>query len=130
MSSEPASSGPLEGPIFDHARALVMLADDVELLAEAVAVFVEHVPPQLDELEKALRAGAYEDAERLAHGVKGAALNVHALRFRQKAAEVEASAQKQEAAALALCNELQEEMARFKTHLEHFDWQSLKGRSA
>lgn len=128
MSSEPLASGPLEERVFDHDRALAMLADDVDLLAEVIAVFLETVPELLRELEAALSARDYREVERLAHGVKGAALNVHALRIRQRAAEVEASAQTKDGKSIiAQFHELRDEMARFRSYLDAFDWQVLRG---
>ena len=116
-------SGPQELPIFDHHTALAMLADDAELLAEVLAAFRTHVPGQMAELSRAIEAKSAAEVEWLAHGVKGAALNVHAQRIRQKAAEVEASAH---AADMDLAGrqfvELEEEMARFEQHVATFDW--------
>ena len=130
MSSEPMATGPQEEPVFDHERALAMLAADVDLLAEVLAAFLEHVPAQLRDLETALAAHDYPEVERLAHGVKGAALNVHAGRIRQKAAELEASTQtKDDASITTQFQQLLDEMDRFQTHIDTFDWHALHGPS-
>lgn len=128
MNNEPPATGPQEEPVFDHNRALAMLADDVDLLFEVIETFLKHAPVQIEELEAAIGVNDDREIERLAHGLKGAAVNVHALRIRQKAAEVEASAQaKDREAVVAQAGELRAEMTRFKSHLASFDWQSLRG---
>lgn len=127
MTTEPMATGPREEPVFDHERALAMLAGDADLLAEVVHAFLEHIPPQIDELDAAVRISDCTEVERLAHGIKGAAINVHAMRVRQRAAELEASSRANEAHTLPeLLHALHDEMNRFQTHLANFAWHELR----
>jgi CheY-like chemotaxis protein len=76
------------GPVDLHA-ALDGMAGQVEILREAVAVFLEDVPAKLAELEAAVRGGQAEDVHRLSHALKGAASAIGAGRAGELAARLE-----------------------------------------
>ena len=78
------------GPVFDMKQLMNSTFDDLELAGQVVAVFLNDIPAQLDELDQALSAGDAVLAERVAHTVKGAAATVggEALRNVAHACEV------------------------------------------
>jgi len=65
---------------------------DAEAIAEVVAVYRESLPADLDALEEALGAGDLEQAQGLAHRLKGGTANLGGERLRQVCVELEEAA--------------------------------------
>lgn len=72
------------------------MADDEELLQEVIELFFETVDEQMSTLEQLLEGGRLEDAQRLAHGLKGAASNIGADRFSATAFKLENGCKQQQ----------------------------------
>jgi HPt (histidine-containing phosphotransfer) domain-containing protein len=79
-------------PILDESRLLEEFGRDPQVLAELRDLFLEHLPPLLDEIKEALQAADPEVVARNAHSLKGASNTYGALRLAQvgKALELEA----------------------------------------
>lgn len=86
------ASGAAELKVFDREEALERLDDDVELLDELIEIFLEDTPALVEELRQAIVQGDALVSERLAHSLKGAALNLSCMRMQQIAREMEAAA--------------------------------------
>jgi len=78
--------------VFDREGTLVRFAHDVEVLNQVLELFFESVDDDVARLKAALDAGHRVDAECHAHGIKGAASNVGALRVSAVARIMEDSA--------------------------------------
>lgn len=59
-------------PVLDQSRLLQEFGDDPEVLEELRRLFLEHIPPLIDEIRTALTTGDGERAARSAHSLKGA----------------------------------------------------------
>ncbi len=68
-------------PALDPGVLNEICAGDARLRETLVTMFVEQTGPALAELAEALRAGRGDDARRLAHGLKGSAATLGALRL-------------------------------------------------
>jgi CheY-like chemotaxis protein/HPt (histidine-containing phosphotransfer) domain-containing protein len=79
-------------PVFDRAGALARLGDDVELLNDILATFIDEAQTNLARLKDALAGRQSEDACRHAHSIKGAASNVGAEAVRELAERMESAA--------------------------------------
>ncbi len=91
------------------------VADDEELLREAVEAFLEDTPGDLVRLQHLLTAGDWPAAERAAHGLKGGAGTVGAARLRALAQAVEQAAHAADAArCAALAPQLDAALAAFE----------------
>ena len=110
---------PAEEPeVFDRAAALDLMEGDEELLDELVALFLEEVPPRLQELHAALTAAETNKLERIAHGIKGAASNLGAEAIRAAALALEQIGGAADlTAAPAALTRLEEELARLRVVL-------------
>ena len=90
-----------------HARVmdLAPLAGDVGGMANALAVldgFLGSVEAWLPEMEAAAEAGNWDEARRIAHGIKGSARTFHARRVEAAAQQAEERAHARDARAFAL----------------------------
>ena len=83
MTAEPSS------PPLDIDRALMLAADDPELLADLGHEFLSRVPEHTAELRRALDFGDAEAAWHVAHSLKGALASLAAVTACQQAAELE-----------------------------------------
>ena len=63
-------------PVFDNAGMMSRLMNDKDLAKEVVGVFLDDIPRQIAVLEGYLKDGAATGAERQAHSIKGASVNV------------------------------------------------------
>jgi CheY-like chemotaxis protein/HPt (histidine-containing phosphotransfer) domain-containing protein len=61
--------------VFDQAKALEVMGDDRELLAELAGLFAEDCPRRLSEIRQAIVRGEGKSVERAAHTLKGTASN-------------------------------------------------------
>lgn len=71
MSTDFALPSP-EMPIIDETRLMNEFGGDVEILAELRDLFMEHVPPLFQEIEKAVASGQAEEIAAHTHSLKGA----------------------------------------------------------
>lgn len=112
-------------PIFDKADLLARLDGDEELFSEIVEVFLSEGPGQIEDVVTALQKGEASVIERSAHGLKGAAGNIGAVRLRRVAHRIEAAARRGDAsAASALGDALEREYRALSAELTGI----LKGR--
>ncbi len=94
---------------------------DPELGREMVRSFLEETPGQIEQLVQALDAGDFEEARRLAHGLKGSASFLSIEGIRQAAFQVEqATKQKDPQTARAHLQHLQQEWNRVRPALEEY----------
>lgn len=75
--------------VFDLSLILATVADDREIAAQVIGVFLTDIPKQLDDLDAALAAGDAPTSQRVAHSIKGAAATVGAEELRAAAFEGE-----------------------------------------
>jgi HPt (histidine-containing phosphotransfer) domain-containing protein len=61
-----------ELPVIDENRLLNEFGGDASILAELRDLFMEHVPPQFEAIEKAVAEGDAETLSKEAHSLKGA----------------------------------------------------------
>ncbi|MBN1141232.1 MAG: response regulator [Deltaproteobacteria bacterium] len=80
---------PGPGPEFDQEGLVNRLLGDEALAREVAAGFLADIPVQMEKLKSGLREGRSEEARRLAHGIKGAAVNIGGERLRRAAAALE-----------------------------------------
>ena len=88
----PEAQTPAAGELLDEAEGLAHVGGDADLYRKILKVFAEQAPVQLKALEKALALGEAKEAEREAHGLKGAAANIGAIRLCQLALKIEDAA--------------------------------------
>ena len=72
-------------PVFDLTQLLQSACDDRETASAVVALFLEEVPTQLAQLDRALAAGDSPTAERMAHSIKGSSAAIGGLMLRDVA---------------------------------------------
>jgi len=78
--------------IFDRADALSRIADDEELLATLIDMFVADAPNYLTEIDTALQAADWNHLTRAAHTVKGVLATFSARRGEARARDLEQAA--------------------------------------
>jgi PAS domain S-box-containing protein len=94
----PARSGDSTEPVWDLERLLESIGDEPAFLAELIDLFLKSTAENLD----ALGAAAPDAVAGIAHAMKGAAANFHAIRLAARAAELEAVARSREVSAADL----------------------------
>jgi HPt (histidine-containing phosphotransfer) domain-containing protein len=105
-------------PVLDRSRLLDEFGDDPAVLAELLAVFLEHIPPLLDAICGALQEGDCPAVARHAHSLKGASSTYGALRLAHVAGALEALARQGRPADAAGATQLLErELADFQRAL-------------
>jgi PAS domain S-box-containing protein len=123
----PATRDPVsDGPAIDMNELLTRLDGDRQIIHEVWKAFAEDTPQQMKKLTAALDTGKMEQAERLAHSLKGAAANIGAGRLQQNAGRLERAVRNAgTAAGTALQDELNREFDRVCGFLEeHIDEQN------
>jgi len=115
---DPGGAGQQEAaPLFDREGCLARLDGDEELLGILVKIALDDLPGTIAALVAALRDGAFEDAGRHAHSIKGAAANVGGLALAAQAGLLESMIR---TGRLASVNEqaerVQDEFARFEAN--------------
>ncbi len=90
-------------PLYDRADALSRIADDEELLATLLDMFVTDAPTYLTEIDSALAARDWPHLLRAAHTLKGVFATFSARRGERTAKELEVAAR---AADIDICNGL------------------------
>jgi two-component system, sensor histidine kinase and response regulator len=94
-------------PLYDRADALSRIADDEELLATLLDMFVTDAPTYLTEIDNALAARDWPHLLRAAHTLKGVFATFSARRGERAAKELEAAAR---AADIDICGGLASRM--------------------
>jgi len=91
--SQPTPSE-IELPVLDESRLLEEFGDDPAILGELRDLFLQHIPPLLDEIKEAHRAGDGEAIAKAAHSLKGASSTYGAQRVAAVCKSVETKAKK------------------------------------
>ncbi|GAB4538637.1 MAG: response regulator [Anaerolineales bacterium] len=108
---EPAR--PSTAPPLDAAGALYRFNDDESFMLEMLTDFQNHLPERLSEVHAALQTGDFSALARLAHNLKGIALNFNAAPIAGAAVQMEAAAKQKDLQATAqAARQLDEEQAR------------------
>ena len=104
---------------FDHAAVLSRVFDDASLARELAETFLDQLPSQISELERAVRATDLETAARLAHRLKGTAVALAATPLSEHAAALqEAATTGEKASSETLMAEIQQEADRLLPQIE------------
>jgi HPt (histidine-containing phosphotransfer) domain-containing protein len=112
--------------VLDLEHTLENLGGDPELLREIMDFFVEMVPQQIDELAMAVQAGDVATVGLQAHGMKGGAGNVGAVRVAATARELEMLAKGGTlTGADELVERLREDFREMHGVLPRLDWSKL-----
>jgi HPt (histidine-containing phosphotransfer) domain-containing protein len=112
--------------VLDLERTLENLGGDQELLREIMDFFVELVPQQIEDLAAAVQAGEVATVGLQAHGMKGGAGNVGAVRVAATARELEMLAKDGNLAGAAeLVQQLREDFRELHEVLPRLDWANL-----
>lgn len=88
MIKDFALPGP-DVPVIDETRLLAEFGGDREILAELRDLFLEHVPPLVQDILDAQTAGNTDSLEKNAHSLKGACATYGAPRFSMICKEIE-----------------------------------------
>ena len=115
-----------ETPVLDTARALELTGGRTKILERITKVFLKNVPPELEDLKKALDDEAIKEANRLSHSMKSAAAAMGGTRMTEAAAYVEAAT---EEGRLDDAREgfvkMKKELKRLSKALKETDWDDL-----
>ncbi|MGH7319948.1 MAG: Hpt domain-containing protein [Candidatus Rokuibacteriota bacterium] len=116
-------------PPLDLAKALTVVGGDKNLLVELAQVFQLELPARLQALRRAVATGDAEQAERVAHNLKGALASLGATRARDLAHELEqlGRASRLDTAPAALAR-FEQELARISDFVSAPDWVDAAGR--
>ena len=113
--SPPHPGHPGEAPILNLADVTRRLMGDEQLAMQICTSVVEELPRQIEDLRKLAAAGDAHAAERQAHTIQGAALNIGAAHFRAIARQMEIAARKGNLDLLkGLLPSLDEQLARLQ----------------
>ncbi len=112
--------------VLDLERTLENLGGDHELLREIMDFFVELIPQQIEDLAAAVLAGDVTTVGLQAHGMKGGAGNVGAVRVAATARELEMLAKEGSLeGASELVQRLRDEFRDLHEILPRLDWSQL-----
>ncbi|MBN2723112.1 MAG: response regulator [Deltaproteobacteria bacterium] len=104
--------------IFDYRLLMDRLYDDRELAIEILTEYIGDMFRKNDEMEEALRNNHFPELKNLAHTIKGAAMNVSALRIAEMAKSLEEIALAADAVKFkAVLNKFPEEIHNLKVQL-------------
>jgi len=118
---QPAFLAPT-GPPLDIQTAVERFDDDQPFVLSIIGDFRAYLPDRLKEIHAVLQAGDVNTLSRLAHNLKGVALNISAGPIAQVALEIEKIALREDvAAASALVDQLDVEVARLEEFLSTLD---------
>jgi HPt (histidine-containing phosphotransfer) domain-containing protein len=123
-SSTDAGDAVAEAPILDTEHVIECTGGDVEMIESMIAMALEDLESQINELARAPVSGETDWAG-LAHAVKGAAAMVGAARLSAVAARIEQAAgagDEQGMAQNAAC--LKGEFEQFRKAAQQMDWQA------
>lgn len=110
-------------PVIDTKRALRALGGKSKTLQRVTNVFVQTVPEEVAGLGEAIRAGRYEDVERIGHSIKSAAAALGGERVRKIAAQFEAAGNKEDLShAEELYSDFEREFSILIRELGEVEW--------
>lgn len=92
--------------VFNHPALMRRLLDDHELALAVIREFLRDIPLKIEQVRLAVSGSQWEDAKRLAHGIKGAAATVGGEALRSAAEETEHACSSLDSAAAAATLEL------------------------
>jgi two-component system, sensor histidine kinase and response regulator len=114
ISTSTSTSNTDKLPVYDRADALSRIADDEELLATLIEMFVADAPNYLEEIELALAANDWSRLLRAGHTLKGVFATFSARRGEQRAKDLESAAKAEDSATcISLAVALREEVQAF-----------------
>ena len=85
----PVETQPVEEDVFDRSALLERVGGDKDLLNEIIAMFIEDIPVQLEELKQGIKENDAAVMRGQGHKIKGASATVGAEAMRQAAHEIE-----------------------------------------
>ncbi len=104
-----------ENEVFNASVLIKRLDNDIELIEELLSIFYDDVPSYIQRLKQALIMKDFDNAEQLAHTIKGSALNMEAKALKNMANRIENQIVQEDLdIANELINELENEYDRFK----------------
>jgi PAS domain S-box-containing protein len=125
-ASHPDSSA----PVFDWDGMVSRLMNDEDMAKEIVAIFLDDTPRQITVLKAHVDAGATAGAERQAHSIRGASLNVGGEALCAVATEMETAARAGDLAGVrARMPELNTRFGRLKAAMEQQLSPTIRGKS-
>ena len=86
---------------YNRAEALTRAADDEELLAQIIDIFITETPALLEQMDGFFQSGDHQRIFRTAHTIKGSSSNLSAAGVSNAAREVELPARSGDLAAAA-----------------------------
>jgi HPt (histidine-containing phosphotransfer) domain-containing protein len=105
-----------ESPV-DLEKAIALFDNDMAFFRQMCGTFLDYLPQQIEKLSAAALNGNPELVELCAHGIKGAAANLHAVGVSSVARSIEDRGREKQIAGVApLIADLRREIER----LEHF----------
>jgi HPt (histidine-containing phosphotransfer) domain-containing protein len=116
--TESAAEGETQGKeteLFDAERLRAYTHGDEEHMRELVETFLRDIPSHVQEIQRGVRSGEWEDVRSVAHALKGASSTLHAEKLRAAAERVEHAAAKKAAGITAG----EGEQAEHGKHAEH-----------
>jgi len=114
--------GSPDDPPVDIQSAAERFDSDREFIIGILKEFTDHLPERLEEIQNALQAGDINSLCRLAHNIKGVALNISAGPIAQVALDLESTALREDlAAASTLVAQLELEASRLAEFVSQAD---------
>ncbi len=102
-------------PSVDMKRALSLFDNDIGFYREMFKKFLEYAPEKIEKLREAARSGDLLGVEVHAHGIKGAAGNLGALKVFSTAGSIEEKGRRQDIqGVLSLIEDLSMEISSLK----------------
>ena len=101
--------------VFDRESLNNRLGNDEELISEIIGIFLEDLPAQIGNIEKALEERNSELVTRHAHTIKGASSNIGAMALSATALKIEMAGNDGDPeSARAYLDDLKSQMEKFK----------------
>ena len=109
---------------FDPTVVLELLDGDVKAVQEIVAIFMEGVPAELEQLRKAAASKNTEQIAREAHKIKGSAANIGALTISETARKIENTLREEGTQVDGLVCQLETDIQQLSRILDDYPWPS------
>jgi CheY-like chemotaxis protein/HPt (histidine-containing phosphotransfer) domain-containing protein len=123
-ASRPQGGADGPAPVLDVKQAMWVTGGKMKMFKRIAAVFLQHMPNRVRELEIAVTNGDSKEMARLAHSIQGAAASLGGRRLRDKAQQFEMDARQESmehAADHLVC--ILAEFNELRTALENFDFE-------
>jgi HPt (histidine-containing phosphotransfer) domain-containing protein len=112
--------------VLDPRPIVRMLGNDAALISQFIDIFLTDIPDQIDSLEQALDDGDLLEAEKRAHRIKGASVDVGGQRVHLVALEVEQAAKREDrATCVRKLVEMRKELDRLTSRLKSTRWDRI-----